>query len=444
MNSPAGLSTVRATSLYVGALLGPSLLLLPGLAAAIAGPASIVDWLGLLVLSGLFAWVFTALGRRFHSRGGVAVYAAAGLGARAGRAVAWCFLTGAVVGAPVVCLIGGAYVAAVLGGGRGVTLALAAALLAVVVALTLGGARTTSGAQLAMVALLIGLVVLAVCGSASHLRTANWSPFAPAGTLSIGHAASVLMLSFVGWEAIAPMTARLRDPDRQLPRVITSAFAITSSVYLALALATIGVLGSRAASAVPLADLLRVAIGPAGQVVAAVAAVALTLAATNAYLSGAAELAADLRGDRAGWGLQVAIAATGTALLGATASGLVTTAQLVMLPTAMFLTVYLGCTASAARILTGRVRLAAAVAFVVVVVVLAFSEWALVAVLLVVVASSVQVDRRVDQPGREVGRERRADEQQEVLGVVAVDDDDHAGLGQQGLHAGAARAGAGS
>ncbi|MDT7599464.1 MAG: amino acid efflux transporter, partial [Pseudonocardiales bacterium] len=47
MTSAPTLSTSHGAALYVGALLGPSLLLLPGLAAALAGPASIVAWLGL-------------------------------------------------------------------------------------------------------------------------------------------------------------------------------------------------------------------------------------------------------------------------------------------------------------------------------------------------------------------------------------------------------------
>lgn len=46
----------------------------------------------------------------------------------------------------------------------------------------------------------------------------------------------------------------------------------------------------------PVADLLRVAIGAAGPVLAAIGAVALTLAAANAYMSGAAALAAGLLG----------------------------------------------------------------------------------------------------------------------------------------------------
>jgi len=64
------LSTTRAVTLYVGALLGPGVLLVPGLAAEIAGPASIVSWLGLLGVSGLLAVVFSALGRRYPGRSG--------------------------------------------------------------------------------------------------------------------------------------------------------------------------------------------------------------------------------------------------------------------------------------------------------------------------------------------------------------------------------------
>ena len=80
------LTTSRGAALYIGAILGPGLLLLPGLAAAEAGPASILAWLALLGLSGLFAAVFSALGRQVPSAGGVMGYVTAGLGAgRAGR-----------------------------------------------------------------------------------------------------------------------------------------------------------------------------------------------------------------------------------------------------------------------------------------------------------------------------------------------------------------------
>lgn len=395
------LSTGRAAALYIGALLGPSLLLLPGLAASLAGPASILAWLGLLAVSGLLAWVFTALGTRLPTGDGVASYVAAGLGLRAGRATGWCFLFGVVLGAPVVCLIGGTYVAATLGGGRTTSVVAAAALLITVVALTLGGARTTTTTQLGLVAVLIVLVVVAVTGAAPSARGVNWAPFAPHGWAAVGRACSVLMLSFVGWEAVAPLTKRLRDPGRQLPRVIGVAFAVTTIVYLALATTTIAVLGTRTASAVPLADLLRVAIGSAGPLVAAVAAVALTLAATNAYLSGAAELLAGLRETRRSAAgpsraplLQLGIVAAGVLLLGGQAAGILTTAGLVSLPTTLFLTVYLGCTAAAARVLHGPARIAAVVSCVAVAGVLAFAGWSLAVTVLVVVMAVVRPARK--------------------------------------------------
>ena len=390
-NSPH-LSTARGAALYIGALLGPSVLLLPGLAADLAGPASILAWIGLLALSALLARVFTALGTLLPRGGGVAAYAEAGLGPRAGRAVGWCFLAGAVCGAPVVCLIGGSYVAAPLGGGRALSTGAAAVLLVLVIALTLGGARTTTSVQLVLVGVLVALVAFAVIGSAPAARTGNWTPFAPHGWSALGSAASVLMLSFVGWEAIAPLTARLRDPARQLPRVIMIAFVVTAVVYLALALATVSVLGGRAGSAVPLADLLRVAVGQAGPVIAGGTAVLLTLAATNAYLSGAAALAADLRSRRGttptrlgSRRLQGGIVVIGVLMLTGSGTGVISTAQMVALPTTLFLTVYLGCTAAAVRLLTGRIRVAAAVSCLVVAGVMLFAGWALVAAFLVAV-----------------------------------------------------------
>lgn len=356
------LSTAKGAALYIGALLGPSLLLLPGLAAALAGPASILAWVGLLGLSGLLAIVFSALGTRISAAGGPVGYATAAFGPRVGRAVGWCFLGGVILGAPVVCLVGGRYVAVLLGGGHAVSVGAAVVLLLLVLVLTMSGARAGGRVQLALIGLLIALVVVAVLGSAPAEHLTNWTPFAPHGITSIGSAASTLMLSFVGWESIAPLTRTLRDPARQLPRVIGIAFTVTALIYLALAVATIGVLGPRAGGDTPLSALLRVAIGNAGPAIAAVCAVVVTLAATNAYLSGAVELAAALRGTAGrGRGLQLGIGIVGLFMLGSTALGWTDIAALVTIPTTLFLLVYLGCTAAAVKLLPGRVRIAAVI-----------------------------------------------------------------------------------
>ena len=378
------LTTSRGAALYIGAILGPGLLLLPGLAAAEAGPASILAWLGLLGLSGLFAAVFSALGRQIPSAGGVMGYVTAGLGPRAGRATGWMFLAGVVGGAPIVCLIGASYVTGTFtgltGGGQGARAAVAAVLLLTVLGLAAGGLRASATAQLVLVSLLTLVAVVAVTGSASAARVSNWTPFAPHGWLSVGSAAATLMFSFAGWEAVAPLTTRFAHPARQLPRAVAIALAVTTVLYLGLAVATISVLGPSAGTDIPLAALLSHAIGAAGPDAAAVAAIVLTLGATNAYINGAAVLAGQLAGGSRSAPMVRLLAAIGLAgllLIGLYGLGMVGTAALVAVPTVLFLTVYLGAMAAAVRVLRGRVRLAAAPAGLAVAVMLGFCGWAL-------------------------------------------------------------------
>ena len=205
------------------------------------------------------------------------------------------------------------------------------------------------------------------------------------------------MLSFVGWEAVAPLTNRFAEPGRQLPRVIGIALAVTSVLYLGLAIATVSVLGSGAGISAPLAALLRDAAGPAGTVAAAVAAVVLTLGAVNAYVTGAAEMAVELTrpaDPRAVTGpvtrpaprFLAVIAVFGLVLIALYGLGLASPAALVAIPTTLFLAVYLGCMTSAVRILRGPARLAAVPATVIVAVVLGYCGLALLAPLAVIAA----------------------------------------------------------
>ncbi len=401
------LTTARGAALYIGALLGPGLLLLPGLAAAAAGPASLLAWIGLLILSGLFAAVFAGLGRAVPSDGGVIGYVSAGLGPRAGVAAGWSFLAGVVTGAPVVCLIGAGYVTGLTGGGQLARAGTGAVLLLAVLVLAARGLRTSAAAQLLLVGLLVTVVAVAVAGSAGAARAANWTPFAPHGWLAVSHAAATLMLSFVGWEAVAPLTTRFADPSRQLPRVVAIALAVTSTLYLGLAVATIAVLGRGAATIVPLAGLLTRAIGSAGTAAAAAAAVVLTLGATNAYINGAAAMAGrvwqtptapgagraaprseagDSRTGRPAPILMAAIAVAGLVLITLYGAGLVSPASLVAIPTALFLAVYLGSMTAAIRVLRGPARWAALPAAGAVAAMLAYCGWALAVPALVVTA----------------------------------------------------------
>jgi amino acid efflux transporter len=194
-----------------------------------------------------------------------------------------------------------------------------------------------------------------------------------------------------------------QDLARQLPRAVAIALAATTALYLGLAVATISVLGPRAATDVPLAGLLSHATGAAGPDAAAAAAIVLTLGATNAYINGAAAMAGQLvrpvpgRASAPMQRLLSAIAVAGLLLITAYGLRIVSTAALVAVPSTLFLTVYLGAMAAAARVLRGPARLAALPGALAVTVMLGFCGWALA--LPAAVALTVGWRNRVRAPG---------------------------------------------
>lgn len=119
----------QGTALYIGAVLGPGVLALPALAAAAAGPASVLAWAALLAASVPIAVCFAALGARFPDGGGVSTFTARAFGARAAACVGWWFYAAVPVGVLAGALVGGQYVAGALGMGRGASLLVAVLIL---------------------------------------------------------------------------------------------------------------------------------------------------------------------------------------------------------------------------------------------------------------------------------------------------------------------------
>jgi amino acid efflux transporter len=378
----AGRLTVgQGAALYVGAVLGTGVIALPALAAQAAGPASLIAWLGLIILSVPLAATFAALGARYPDAGGVSTYVRYAFGAKAAAVVGWCFYFAIPAGAPAAAMFGGAYVASALGGGQRTVLVTAAALMIVVTLANAFGLTVTGRMQLVLAVLLVVLLLAAVIAALPYARVENLRPFAPHGWLAIGPAAALLVWSFAGWEAITHLAADFRRPARDLPRAAAVAVAVVGVLYLAVAAASVLVLGPAAGTAdAPLAELLALGIGGEVQVIAAAAALLLTLGAMNAYYAGAAKLGAALGRDGAlpGWlahgssagevprrSLAV-VSGLSAVALAAVAAGGIGPKPLVLLATGSFVTVYALGTAAALRLLPrgSRARRAAFVAFV--------------------------------------------------------------------------------
>jgi amino acid efflux transporter len=411
---PAGRLTVgQGTALYVGAVLGTGVLALPALAARAAGPASLIAWLGLVTLSVPLAMTFAALGARYPDAGGVSTYVRFAFGPRAAAVVGWCFYFAVPAGAPAAAIFSGAYVTNALGGGQRTVIVTGAGLMIIVTVANAFGLTVSGRLQLVLAVLLVALLLAAVITSAPHARLDNLQPFAPHGWLAIGPAAALLVWSFAGWEAITHLAAEFRRPARDLPRAATFAVVIVGVLYLAIAATSVLVLGSSAGTAdAPLAELLAIGIGGPVDVLAAAAALLLTLGTMNAYFAGAAKLGAALgrdgalpawlaRGTSAGEvprrSLAVTSGLSGLALAAVAVTG-VGPRPLVLLTTGSFVTVYALGTAAALRLLPrgSRAHTAALLALIAVAALLIMTGWYLLWPL--IVAAGALLYRRLRQP----------------------------------------------
>lgn len=390
------ITLAQGVALYVGAVLGTGVIALPAMAAGVAGPASLVAWAGLVVLSAPLAAVFAALAGRYPDAGGVASFAQRAFGWRAAAVTGWWFYFAVMVGYPAAGLFGGAYVASAVGGGTATVLAVCAVLMAATIAANLVGLRLSGRLQLGLSSALAALIVLAVLVSAPGAEAAHLQPFAPHGWLAVGSAAALLVWAFAGWETVTHLSGEFAAPERDIPRAAAIAVVVVGSLYLGLAAVTVLVLGPGAGDTqAPLAVLLARGIGGSAKIAGAVAAVTITLGTMNVYISSSAKLGAALgregtlprwmaRGNATG---QVPRRSIGVLTAGSTVSLTLAAAlgvgaePLVLATSALLVAVYAVGVAAGLRLLPrgGPGWWAAATALPLVLLVLAMSGWYLLA-----------------------------------------------------------------
>lgn len=370
------LTATRGAALYVGALLGPGLLLLPALGAQIAGPASVLAWLALMVVSLPIAVTFAALAVRHPVSGGVAAYVDEAFGPTAAAVTGAWFLTSIVIGSPTVALMGAYYVADLTGAGQGAAIGVALAIWGSVLLANTFGLRVSSGVQLGLSAVLVAVIAVAVLVAVPSHVTQGWTPFVPHGWFAVGTAAAALVWLVIGWEAMAQLAGDFANPARDLPRAVAAGFGIVTLLYVGVAVAAV-VVPSSPDSRVPLADLVGAGFGSWGRDATAVLALVLTMGGMNVYISSGAKLAAALAGEHAlpAWlarGAErsvprrplLALAMLGAVTFVALARGLFGPQEIVAATSACFVAVYVLTLAAARKMLTGAVRLSATVALV--------------------------------------------------------------------------------
>jgi amino acid efflux transporter len=292
---PAGLKRVitlrYAVALYVSSVLGAGVLVIPGLAAQAAGPASIIAWVLLSLASYPFAYTFSRLSARNPESGGVYAFAKEAFGTRAGAVVAWLFIAWWIAGAPAISLAAGAYVSSSVPLTRQETFLVAGLLLASAFAVNYRGIRLSGKVQLLTVAVIVAVLAFAVVASIGSVRASNFSPLIPNGPSSVGVAVALIVWSYLGYENVSNVAEEFKDPKRDFNRSVAISVLLVSVLYLAVATVTVGTAAYKSEGGVtPFSTLMTSILGPAGGVAISALAVVIIFSTVNAYVAGMARV----------------------------------------------------------------------------------------------------------------------------------------------------------
>jgi amino acid efflux transporter len=289
----------HAVALYVSSVLGSGVLVLPGLAAQLAGPASLVAWAVLALASYPFAFTFASLSSRNPASGGIYGFAKESFGLPLAVVSGWLFAFWYITGGPAVTLIAASYLAYAFPMSKFEIFLVAGLVICLAFLINYRGIVLSNKVQLTVNVLIVGLLLAAVLLSSPSIRAGNFFPFAPNGLLPIGTAAALIFWSFLGYENVSNVAEEFENPRRDFQRSILWSVLLISGLYIAVAVVTVGTLAYKAGGSVaPFAAIFSNVFGKYGATGTAILAIVIIFATVNAYTAGMSRVILAVARDR--------------------------------------------------------------------------------------------------------------------------------------------------
>jgi basic amino acid/polyamine antiporter, APA family len=298
------LGTADAVVIGLGSMIGAGVFAAFAPAAEAAGTGLLIGLAIAAVVAYCNATASAQLAAQYPTSGGTYVYGRERLGDWWGFLAGWGFVIGKTASCAAMALTFAAY-AVPEGWQRPVAVAAVVALAAV------NYRGVTRTARLTRIIVTVVLVALAVVVAASFLG-AEGDP-GPAATVldpdkgwyGLLQSAGLLFFAFAGYARVATMGEEVRDPARTIPRAIQIALALAVTVYAAVAVALLSVLGPDgvAGSAAPLTAAVEATTWDWAAVVVRVGGAAAALGALLALIAGIGRtsLAMARESDLPGW-----------------------------------------------------------------------------------------------------------------------------------------------
>lgn len=281
-----------AVALYVASVLGGGVLVLPSLLAETAGPAAIISWILVTLLSLPISIMFGRLCAQYPDAGGMSGFVRRAFGTHSGNLTGWLYFFVLPIGQPAIALTGVYYFAFLLDLSDEAIVALAYTILVVAIMLGLLGKRLNATIQTAIILAIMAVLVGASAVGLSQMEVENFTPFNPHGLLAIGSGVALILWSYIGVENLSFISSDFEDPKRDFLRSVLIGTGVVAVLYLLTSVVTIGVLSPAEWGAVkaPFALIVDRSIGFGSAFVVVVVSLFISLAGAIAIVWGGSNL----------------------------------------------------------------------------------------------------------------------------------------------------------
>ena len=284
------LSVTDGVAIVVGVVIGSAIFETPSLVAANAGSITnvLVVWSLGAAISVVGALCYSELASAYPDAGGDYHYLRRAFGTNVSFIYGWARMTVIQTGSiALIAFVFGDYASQIYSFGGYSPAIYAAAAVVLLTIIHLLGLHSSRTGQRVMTALqVIGLLLL--MGAALFLDSSDAAAAArePMSASSFGLAMVFVLLSYGGWNEAAFVSAELRNPRRDVVRVLMLSIGIIAATYLLLNIAMIYGLGlaGMAESEAVAADLMRLIAGERGAILVSLLVVACALASIHAMI----------------------------------------------------------------------------------------------------------------------------------------------------------------
>jgi len=281
MKLKRGLGLIHVFCIASGAMISSGLFILPGLAYARAGPAMVLSYLLAGLLAGTSLLSTAELATAMPRAGSDYFFITRGMGPAVG-AVAGLFNWVSFSLKAAFALVGMAAFIRLL---VPVDMRLSGTLLGLAfVILNLVGIKEAARLQVALIAALLGLMLLYVVKGLPAVNVQHFEPFAPGGLHAVFSTAGFVFVSYGGLLKVASVAEEIRNPGRTIPAGMILSLVVTGIFYALMVWVTIGVLPAERlnGSLTPIADGALAFMGRGGQMALGIAGALAFLTTANA------------------------------------------------------------------------------------------------------------------------------------------------------------------